>query len=141
VGRRHACSRWAQARGYVLGLLSQLGCEVFGRRTAVELAARARETLRSLGLSDVCRRPATERSACRRTRLTIAFLVSAGAAGFGGAVTELRGRAAGDAGGRRRFPNLGYLRARRQKGRCITAQGRAASSCADQQLSVPPPPP
>jgi protein-L-isoaspartate(D-aspartate) O-methyltransferase len=39
--------------GYVLALLSQLGCEVFGIERHAELAARARETLRSVGMTDV----------------------------------------------------------------------------------------
>ena len=39
--------------GYALALLSQLGCEVFGVERLPELVARARETLRSLGLTDV----------------------------------------------------------------------------------------
>jgi protein-L-isoaspartate(D-aspartate) O-methyltransferase len=39
--------------GYVLALLSELGCEVFGIERLPELGARARETLRGLGLGDV----------------------------------------------------------------------------------------
>lgn len=38
--------------GYVLALLSQLGCEVFGVERHPELAARAAETLRSLGIAE-----------------------------------------------------------------------------------------
>ncbi len=39
--------------GYVLALLSQLGCEVFGVERHAELAARSRETLRALGVSQL----------------------------------------------------------------------------------------
>jgi protein-L-isoaspartate(D-aspartate) O-methyltransferase len=38
--------------GYVLGLLSQLGLEVFGVERHAGLVERARETLRSIGISD-----------------------------------------------------------------------------------------
>jgi protein-L-isoaspartate(D-aspartate) O-methyltransferase len=37
----------------VLALLSQLGCQVFGIERLTELAERSRETLRSLGITDV----------------------------------------------------------------------------------------
>ena len=39
--------------GYVLALLSTLGCQVFGIERHPELAARARETLRGIGVTDV----------------------------------------------------------------------------------------
>src|SRR3954471_1320078 len=39
--------------GYVLALLSELGCVVFGIERHPELVARSTETLRKLGLSDV----------------------------------------------------------------------------------------
>jgi protein-L-isoaspartate(D-aspartate) O-methyltransferase len=39
--------------GYVLALLSELGCEVFGVERLAELAARAAETLRAVGASGV----------------------------------------------------------------------------------------
>ncbi len=39
--------------GYVLALLSHLGCNVFGVERHAELAARSRETLRKIGVSDV----------------------------------------------------------------------------------------
>lgn len=39
--------------GYVLALLSQLHCEVFGIERHAELAARAPESLRSIGVTDV----------------------------------------------------------------------------------------
>jgi len=52
-GPQHRVLEVGSGSGYVLGLLSQLGCEVFGVERLAELAARARETLRSLGLSDV----------------------------------------------------------------------------------------
>src|SRR3954447_17703098 len=39
--------------GYVLALLSQLGCDVFGIERHPELAARAAETLRGIGVTDV----------------------------------------------------------------------------------------
>lgn len=39
--------------GYVLALLSQLGCTVFGVERHPELAARSRETLRAIGVHDV----------------------------------------------------------------------------------------
>ncbi|HXK17763.1 MAG TPA: protein-L-isoaspartate(D-aspartate) O-methyltransferase [Polyangiaceae bacterium] len=52
-GPKHRVLEVGSGCGYVLALLSQLGCEVFGVERLAELAARARETLRSLGLSDV----------------------------------------------------------------------------------------
>jgi protein-L-isoaspartate(D-aspartate) O-methyltransferase len=39
--------------GYVLALLSQLGCQVFGVERHAELAARAQSTLREVGVTDV----------------------------------------------------------------------------------------
>lgn len=39
--------------GYVLALLAKLGCEVFGVERHPELAARARDTLREIGVVDV----------------------------------------------------------------------------------------
>jgi protein-L-isoaspartate(D-aspartate) O-methyltransferase len=39
--------------GYVLALLSQLGCEVFGVERHAELAERSRETLREIGVGSV----------------------------------------------------------------------------------------
>lgn len=50
---RHRVLEVGSGSGYVLALLSQLGCEVFGVERQSELAARSRETLRSLGVSDV----------------------------------------------------------------------------------------
>jgi protein-L-isoaspartate(D-aspartate) O-methyltransferase len=38
--------------GYVLALLSKLGCEIFGIERHTALAERARETLREIGLTD-----------------------------------------------------------------------------------------
>lgn len=39
--------------GYVLALLSHLGCQVFGVERHAELAARSRETLRTIGVTQV----------------------------------------------------------------------------------------
>lgn len=50
---RHRVLEVGSGSGYVLALLSQLGCEVFGIERHPELAARARETLRSIGVTDV----------------------------------------------------------------------------------------
>ena len=51
--RRHRVLEVGSGSGYVLALLSQLGCEVFGVERHAELAARASETLRSIGVADV----------------------------------------------------------------------------------------
>jgi protein-L-isoaspartate(D-aspartate) O-methyltransferase len=48
---RHRVLEVGSGSGYVVALLSQLGCEVFGVERHAELVARARETLRSLGIS------------------------------------------------------------------------------------------
>jgi protein-L-isoaspartate(D-aspartate) O-methyltransferase len=48
---RHRVLEVGSGSGYVVALLSQLGCEVFGVERHVELVARARETLRTLGIS------------------------------------------------------------------------------------------
>jgi protein-L-isoaspartate(D-aspartate) O-methyltransferase len=50
---RHRVLEVGSGSGYVLALLSQLGCEVFGVERQAELAARAPETLRSIGVTDV----------------------------------------------------------------------------------------
>jgi protein-L-isoaspartate(D-aspartate) O-methyltransferase len=50
---RHRVLEVGSGSGYVLALLSQLGCDVFGVERHVELAAQARETLRSVGIADV----------------------------------------------------------------------------------------
>jgi protein-L-isoaspartate(D-aspartate) O-methyltransferase len=50
---RHRVLEVGSGSGYVLALLSQLGCEVFGIERLPELAERSRETLRSLGITDV----------------------------------------------------------------------------------------
>jgi protein-L-isoaspartate(D-aspartate) O-methyltransferase len=50
---RHRVLEVGSGSGYVLALLSHLGCTVFGVERHVELAARSRETLRSIGVSDV----------------------------------------------------------------------------------------
>ncbi len=50
---RHRVLEVGAGSGYVLALLSQLGCEVFGIERHVELAARAPETLRNIGVTDV----------------------------------------------------------------------------------------
>jgi len=52
-GPQHRVLEVGSGSGYVLALLSELGCEVFGIERVAELAARARETLRSIGVSDV----------------------------------------------------------------------------------------
>jgi protein-L-isoaspartate(D-aspartate) O-methyltransferase len=48
---RHRVLEVGSGSGYVVALLSQLGCEVFGVERHAELVARARETLRKLGIS------------------------------------------------------------------------------------------
>jgi protein-L-isoaspartate(D-aspartate) O-methyltransferase len=50
---RHRVLEVGAGSGYVLALLSQLGCEVFGVERHAELAARAPETLRAIGVTDV----------------------------------------------------------------------------------------
>jgi protein-L-isoaspartate(D-aspartate) O-methyltransferase len=50
---RHRVLEVGSGSGYVLALLSQLGCEVFGIERHPELAARSRETLRDIGVADV----------------------------------------------------------------------------------------
>lgn len=50
---RHRVLEVGSGSGYVLALLSSLGCEVFGIERHPELAARARETLRGIGVTDV----------------------------------------------------------------------------------------
>jgi protein-L-isoaspartate(D-aspartate) O-methyltransferase len=50
---QHRVLEVGSGSGYVLALLSYLGCEVFGIERHSELAARARETLREIGVSDV----------------------------------------------------------------------------------------
>ncbi len=50
---RHRVLEVGAGSGYVLALLSQLGCEVFGIERHAELAARAPETLRRIGVTDV----------------------------------------------------------------------------------------
>jgi protein-L-isoaspartate(D-aspartate) O-methyltransferase len=53
ISPRHRVLEVGSGSGYVLALLSQLGCEVFGIERLGELAERSRETLRSLSLTDV----------------------------------------------------------------------------------------
>ncbi len=50
---RHRVLEVGAGSGYVLALLSHLGCEVFGIERQPGLAARAPETLRSIGVTDV----------------------------------------------------------------------------------------
>ena len=50
---QHRVLEVGSGSGYVLALLSELGCEVFGIERVAELAARARETLRAVGVTDV----------------------------------------------------------------------------------------
>lgn len=50
---RHRVLEIGSGSGYVLSLLSTLGCEVFGVERHAALAARARETLRAIGVTDV----------------------------------------------------------------------------------------
>lgn len=50
---RHRVLEVGSGSGYVLALLSHLGCEVFGVERRTELAQRSRETLRSIGVTDV----------------------------------------------------------------------------------------
>jgi protein-L-isoaspartate(D-aspartate) O-methyltransferase len=50
---RHRVLEVGSGSGYVLALLSQLGCEVFGVERHAELAARATDTLRAIGVTDV----------------------------------------------------------------------------------------
>lgn len=53
ISPRHRVLEVGSGSGYVLALLSQLGCEVFGVERLAELAGRSRETLRAIGISDV----------------------------------------------------------------------------------------
>jgi len=50
---QHRVLEVGSGSGYVLALLSQLGCEVFGVERHAELAIGARETLRRIGVTDV----------------------------------------------------------------------------------------
>src|SRR3954469_22014976 len=50
---QHRVLEVGSGSGYVLALLSQLGCEVFGVERHSELAARAPDTLRSIGVTGV----------------------------------------------------------------------------------------
>lgn len=50
---RHRVLEVGSGSGYVLALLSHMGCEVFGVERHAELVTRARETLRAIGVSDV----------------------------------------------------------------------------------------
>jgi protein-L-isoaspartate(D-aspartate) O-methyltransferase len=50
---QHRVLEVGSGSGYVLALLSELGCEVFGVERHPELAARSRETLRAIGVKDV----------------------------------------------------------------------------------------
>ncbi len=50
---QHRVLEVGSGSGYVLALLSELGCEVFGVERHAELAARAPETLRRIGVTDV----------------------------------------------------------------------------------------
>jgi protein-L-isoaspartate(D-aspartate) O-methyltransferase len=50
---QHRVLEVGSGSGYVLALLSQLGCEVFGVERHAELAARATDTLRAIGVTDV----------------------------------------------------------------------------------------
>jgi protein-L-isoaspartate(D-aspartate) O-methyltransferase len=53
VSPRHRVLEVGSGSGYVLALLSHIGCEVFGVERLPELVARARETLRGMGVADV----------------------------------------------------------------------------------------
>ncbi len=53
VSPRHRVLEVGSGSGYVLALLSQIGCHVFGVERHAELALRSRETLRAIGISDV----------------------------------------------------------------------------------------
>lgn len=50
---RHRVLEVGSGSGYVLALLSRVGCQVFGVERHAELAARSRETLRQIGVTDV----------------------------------------------------------------------------------------
>jgi protein-L-isoaspartate(D-aspartate) O-methyltransferase len=51
-GPKHRVLEVGSGSGYVLALLAQLGCEVFGIERHPELVMRARETLRMIGLAE-----------------------------------------------------------------------------------------
>jgi protein-L-isoaspartate(D-aspartate) O-methyltransferase len=53
IAPKHRVLEVGSGSGYVLALLSQLGCQVFGVERLTELAARSRETLRAIGLTDI----------------------------------------------------------------------------------------
>lgn len=50
---RHRVLEVGSGSGYVLALLSQMGCEVFGVERHGDLVLRARETLQAIGVNDV----------------------------------------------------------------------------------------
>jgi|SRR6478735_8374202 len=50
---QHRVLEVGSGSGYVLALLSHFGCDVFGVERKTELATRSRETLRTLGVTDV----------------------------------------------------------------------------------------
>jgi protein-L-isoaspartate(D-aspartate) O-methyltransferase len=50
VSPKHRVLEVGSGSGYVLALLSHIGCEVFGVERHPELAARSRETLRNIGV-------------------------------------------------------------------------------------------
>lgn len=52
IAPRHRVLEVGSGSGYVLALLSLLGCEVFGVERHPELVARSRETLRAIGISE-----------------------------------------------------------------------------------------
>lgn len=52
VKPEHRVLEVGSGSGYALALLSRIGCEVFGVERLADLAARARETLRSIGVTD-----------------------------------------------------------------------------------------
>jgi protein-L-isoaspartate(D-aspartate) O-methyltransferase len=127
--------------GYVLALLSQLGCEVFGVERRAELAARSRETLRAIGVSDVVVQDGDGTAGLPGHAPYDRILVSAGAAMIPDAlIAELR------EGGRLVMP-VGSAESqilvtceRDDKG---TLHYRAGASCVFVPLvsdSVPPPP-
>lgn len=53
ISPKHRVLEVGSGSGYALALLSQLGCQVFGVERLAELAARSRETLRGIGLTDI----------------------------------------------------------------------------------------
>jgi protein-L-isoaspartate(D-aspartate) O-methyltransferase len=138
---RHRVLEVGSGSGYVLALLSHLGCDVFGIERQAELAARARETLRHIGVTDVVVQEGDGTLGLPAHAPYDRILVSAGAAAIPDAlVAQLRegGRLVMPVGGAE--SQILVTCERDDKG---TLHYRAGSSCVFVPLisdSTPPPP-